>query len=593
MFNRPAFNLLSGDRRDESTAESHTQFLVERIQTAIKDLQRLKDHRLGPPKHANDIMGLLKSLTQKLETENYRLSNQNTTNTSAVTSRPPSRMQPFPDQAQSPSNGGQSPQNTGSSQNLLQNQNGGQSSPLPLSTSQSISQQQQQIISDLKAYNPVSADFTKWMNKNLSIGASHTENATLRQLFCSVAARYQSVCELKASVQSLKQAKVPPQSIDYQLCGVQNIKKSPFLRSVQNNYRFLQTMLKQIREHRSTTIPQCEKMIADCLDALSNINSHHEKIKQDCAAQEQKLRTKIEKSSADVQSKKKQFSQFALSLCDPKNAKIKETYAGVSGTVVDDILAKMSGNSVFTEEHRKLLSDISNLRNEAKELCERSLHSMDRAFCSLNPIYSAISDLSKAVELNRQNTRKAEQLNAYAKNLSELENMLKLPEIHGWCKTIGDATAQFAKLQQDNEKLSALVRPLVEDEGEEQFEKEIDELEEKTQRLIEERIQLEHEIADAAVEHDTMSEKLFAAVQDLVAMQHDSARVRSEMEERQMMKLQKLILCPVCKDNRRECLLTTCMHPICKECMRNAKGSCPVCKTSFTQKDVKPFYFQN
>ena len=110
---------------------------------------------------------------------------------------------------------------------------------------------------------------------------------------------------------------------------------------------------------------------------------------------------------------------------------------------------------------------------------------------------------------------------------------------------------------------------------------------------MKEKIRLEQEIADATIEHDNEAENLFAVIQELVVNQQSSAAIHSEIEKKQIKKLQKLILCPCCHKNKRDCLLTPCMHPICKQCMKNAKGSCPLCKTSFTQKDVKPFYFQN
>ena len=580
-LSRPAFSLLNGDRNDEERAESYTRYLIDRLQGSIQNLQKLKDHRINQPKRSGDILGLIKSLSQC------------TPNGSAVVSRPPSRMpydqappqnqiQPSPAQSISSS---YSAGYNGTTQGSAETQNQ-QISP-------GNSQENQQFLQQFKNFNPVSPDFTKWMNKNLTLSSSSAENAQLRTAFCSVSSRYQSVCELKAAVQALKQSKVSPQSVDYQLCGLENIRKSPFLTSVQNNYKFLQRMLNQIRQQRSVMIPQCETMMEECNEAIANLEQCQKKLKQDCLAQEAKLRNKIEKSKADVHAKKLELTPFALSFTDPKNEKIKETYIGIDDSIIDEIAAKMNENPAFTDQHKALLNDIKKRRSHTKELCQKSLTSMEKAFVSLNPIYNAVSDANRIAELNRQNTRKKEQLNAYAKNLTELENMLKVTDIQNWCKKIEEVNNQFIMLQNDSEKLNSLIQPLTDQQDEAAYDAEIDELDEKTQQLLQEKIQLEIEIADAKLEHDKAAEDLFSTIQDLVTMQQSSANIHSEVEEKQIKKMEKLILCPVCHNNRRDCLLSTCMHPICKQCMKNAKGVCPICKTSFSQNDVKPFYFQN
>ena len=47
--------------------------------------------------------------------------------------------------------------------------------------------------------------------------------------------------------------------------------------------------------------------------------------------------------------------------------------------------------------------------------------------------------------------------------------------------------------------------------------------------------------------------------------------------------------CKVCLDNELNRLLTPCGHPLCSECLgRLENHSCPVCRTSFRNDDVRP-----
>ena len=570
-FTRPTINLLSGDRRDENSAEGRTISLIDSIQRSIASLNRIKDHRIEQPKRAIEILQNIRSIKTKLESE-LKQTQENSTQASGATSRPPSRMQPpsSPSQAHYPIEG----------------------NPMLSSYSQSgISQNEAK--QTLKKPQ-ISPEFTKWMNKNLALSSESSENATLRSLFCSVCSRYQSVSDLKASVDSLRAAKVAPKSIDYQMCGLENIKKSPFITSVQSNYKFLQKMLKTLREQRAVFIPQCEKAMHDCLDAISSVHERQDKAREEAAKSAQKYQNIVNKKKADIEQKKKELLPYILSMTDINNPIIIENYANIKDDIVDEIRAKLQ--SPEHEKQRQLLDEIVEVRHQNAKLCRDSVKALGSAAFTIKPIYKAASDNYKAEELVRQNQRKVEQLTRYEKYLNEMQDLLKVNEIKAWAAKIDEVADSLETLQHESERLDELMKPLIREDTEEEnaeYEREIEALEQRTQELIQERIRIENEIADAQLEHDTASEELFTVVQDLAAMQQASPACRSEVEEKQMLKLQKYILCPCCKANRRNCLISTCMHPICKDCMKRANGVCPVCKTSFTKNDVKPFYFQN
>jgi len=68
-----------------------------------------------------------------------------------------------------------------------------------------------------------------------------------------------------------------------------------------------------------------------------------------------------------------------------------------------------------------------------------------------------------------------------------------------------------------------------------------------------------------------------------------SQELVDEVEE-----LRSYFKCSTCKTRRRECILTSCMHTFCHECIRirleTRQRRCPSCAITFGNSDVKGIY---
>jgi len=53
------------------------------------------------------------------------------------------------------------------------------------------------------------------------------------------------------------------------------------------------------------------------------------------------------------------------------------------------------------------------------------------------------------------------------------------------------------------------------------------------------------------------------------------------------------VMCPVCKVNRRDTILLSCKHPLCSHCIQKSNGICPLCKSKFSDSDIKTFRLGN
>ena len=63
-------------------------------------------------------------------------------------------------------------------------------------------------------------------------------------------------------------------------------------------------------------------------------------------------------------------------------------------------------------------------------------------------------------------------------------------------------------------------------------------------------------------------------------------------DEESMKRFKQMVICPICSQNRRDSILTSCGHPICRACLQKSEGVCPICSVPFTEDNIKPFFMQ-
>lgn len=525
----PPFNLVALDRDDVSMAEQHIQYIYSKLQMSSQSAQRFKDHKFEPQKRPTELLSLLRDQRVNLERNRNDI-------------RPPSQP------------------------NINQNQN--------------ISRQE----------TPSSGSFYKWLNKNLK---SDSQDATkLRSMIAKVSSKYNTIADLKEATETLRQAKIAPQTINYELCGVDTILHSPFISSVHSNYVFLHSMLNSIRSQKSSLIPRCQQLIARCQELITSVQQKTEKLRAESAEQSARQRQNLDQQSQNNNDMKKRLEPFARSLIAANDASSLNKYSQIADELDNEIAGKISKHP-NAKELTNLLEGLRVSRKNAQSLAEREVNKMVSAAAIQKTFYNIVHNSSKTDELIYQNSRELELLGKYDKFLSELTEVLKIRDIEKWNQNITLVSQAFSELQLESAALAIKIEPLLEKIDENKFDEDVSKLEDEVNKLLDERVNLGKELTEAALNNAHAIEDLYQSVTEFTILENEGPNCKNEFEEKQIAKLQEKILCPCCKKNRRNCLISTCMHTICKNCMNEAGGACPVCGEGFDEDDVKSFWFQN
>lgn len=525
----PPFSLVNADRNDIAVAEQHIQYIFSKLQQTSQSLQRYKDHKIEPQKRPSEILSFLREQKSNLDRNRTDI-------------KPTSQQQI--DQMSSPSN-------------------------------QAV---------------PSNPGFYKWLRKTMKSELS--ESTRIRQLIAKVSSKYNTVADLREATENLRQSKIAPQTINYEMCGLDNILHSPYISSAHSNYVFLQSMLSSIRSQKSYLIPRCQHLISRCQEMITNVQQKTEKMRAESIQQSQTLRSSLDRRIEDVNEIKKKIEPYTRSLIAAENVSSLEKFTEIAEDL-DKILSEKITSKGNAPELLNLLKELHTARKDTQTLAEFEINKMISAATIQKTYYNVIRDFSKADDQVYQSSRELTQLTSYEKYLTELSDLLKVRDIENWNQNLALVTTAFSELQEESTALAEAVTPLIEVKSDTESDAELEAMENKVNELLEERIRLSKELTDIALDNAHATEELYNTVTKFTVLESDSANCRSESEEKQILKLQEKILCPICHKNRRNCLITTCMHPICKNCMAEAGGQCPICGESFDDEDVKMFWFQN
>jgi len=533
----------SGNKLDSSLMEKYSVELFEMIQKSISQVQRCKEKRIDSGKRYGEILSFINDQKSLIEAEIPRQS----------------FMYP----------------------------------PRVVSRMDSVNNQ----IETQK----INAEFINWMKKALTVTSeSNSDTALLRSLICSISNRSNSIFELQKKIQLIKQDIVKPHLIDYKMVGLESLLSSPFMKSARSNYRFLSQTLENIQVYNTKLIPSCRQAISKCEVTIKQLRERGEKIKNDLQNHSSQMRMSLSRRQGEVADLKHDLEHFFAILNGSTDESIPELYKkneelnNSLDLKLVDMISHSSGDklSEFMAE-KDLLNQIRNIRGEIMQLSATNNNAIKSAAYVESALYKIIFDIHKCEEQVRLCNREIEQLNKFEKLLQEFNDLIKLSEANTWVSELESIKSSFDEIDKQTNELQSLISPLIEREDSVNgYCYEIDDMQKRIDELTQERNSLDQQEEQLEIEFSDVSEELFSIIQELEVLQKTSVDSRSMMQEKKIQKYQTYVLCPICKQQRRDVILAKCLHPICRQCAEKAGKKCPVCGVSFSSEDIRPFYMQ-
>jgi hypothetical protein len=535
---RPQFSLMPGDPREIEAFAEHIRSVQLQIQASIANLPRSDSKKIDPLKRNSELITFLNEQKQRCESD-----------------------QKGEEKAQRP----------------------------PV-----------EIHIDLPGEDPpddtrVDAEFADWLKRQLRPGADAVdlETAEFRALFGTVVHRLQAVSALRSELSSLRSSQISTRNLQYTDCSPETIYRSPFFRAAQNNCRFLAIALKSIAAQK--------ELVPACATALAQCRAHLESLRDKCAETmtqmlqcREYLDTTLAQRRTDVDQLSQELRPYAEALCfDITTCQLDEMVAFTTSldTDIESRFKKVMGSFTTDLENRfkienqlKLLFDLRSLRSATTAVCQKSFETIKASHAAQLELFRAVSDFCKAEEIVRLHQREIERMTTYHQHLTTVIDLMKADQIADWCAELTEVSGQIAAAIAEQKEIQAAFEPLLSDDlGRDEVARMNDDVEALmavNARLVEEEAVLECQIVDA-------EEELFQVLQELECFKD----VDEDDDEQE---LQARVICPVCRENERNCILAGCGHPVCRQCIAAAKeaGKCPVCSAQFGEADVRPFILQ-
>lgn len=430
--------------------------------------------------------------------------------------------------------------------------------------------------------------FLSWMKTALKPGAVAIDpkTAELRALFGTVLHRLQKVEELRRELTSLKASTASTRNLTFEDCEPSAVYESPFYRAMENSCKFLVAAQRHIQEQ--------QKLIPGCMRAMELCKAHLQNLKAQSTATVEKLKeyranleTSLQKLKEEKDELQKEWMQHAdslfvdtkgitlsmwIKLLEPLSNEIVKRLQSVQEQTTDiETLAKLAATLKTLQQLRTM---VENILTRCKENMDLTDQKQTGQFELFTLVWGECTD----EEIVRVNELEVRDTAEYHENLQTIIDMMKVDEITAWCDELQTVSECLARAVSDQKEIEKQVMPLLE----ESFGvKEVAKLKQDLENVIDMNAQLaEQEVALKAQTADLV-EELFQVSQELGAYEEEEDG-------------EDIAMCPVCQTNERNCIVTPCLHPICKSCAEASREShkCPVCQQEYPDDGIKPFYLQ-
>lgn len=534
----------AGDHKSVETCAKHVREVQSHIQTSLAALATADARRLDPPKSTGDLLSYLRTQNQKKEHELQSSRDSATTVAcGAVTvdlEIPPESSKPAP--------------------------------------------------------RGLTPEFEEWIEAAMKPGARavSVDTAEMRALFGSVVHRMHELRKLKATVCAEKAKTQSTQDMTFSDCDPEDVSASPFLRMAQNSVKFMDSAVEMIRAQ--------QEMVPACASAMATCKRHLQQLKEKCTETVSKIQERTDQLEASIAERQTVVAQLAANArsCaealnfDPASIQLDDVDIATSRLCNDieerfrSVIAQRNDMDTRTKVGQQVetLTELRALHKAMSEKCTKNIELANMNRTKQNKFFAVIVESFKNTEVVKLEAREIEDLEKYREDLKTMIDLMDVDHIFGWCSELEEVSMTLASsVNSQKRDVEVLFEQLLrEDMGADEVAKMTEEIETMATRsaiLVEREATCRSELVAA-------EEELFQVTQELDGFKE------SGFDKKEAREYGSMIWCPICKNGRRDCILTTCFHPICGRCVDASREThtCPICSNPFTDESVKPFFMQ-
>lgn len=403
---------------------------------------------------------------------------------------------------------------------------------------------------------------------------------------------------------------------------------TPELKDMLNRVSYRLTVLQQLQHQISVVRDLAADVSSDEAEDVSR--SPHMELLADCCCflkriltvmDRSKLTTKLREVSEMLKDERDSFSQFCAQLVENESNAIQELEAslvtsekqrealkqslgGSAGRVAEAFLDNIPVDeecdlrSVFQKIDTAKMMNLQHM--EKLRHIERLLDEGNAAFVDGIRDFRKLRAQERLLVTGRATRLRNEDCEHRFEQeyslLDEYQNALRavistknsktnrvLASLTGLLKTLNDHVSQSEILEAKVEKLLTL------DQSDvvmaiEQKKTDIDSAKETLKNLDEELGRLE-------IEMYSLREKAAARAKIHEEQVEDTDEFINSVFESNLKSVMEKITCPLCKSRKRDTIITTCGHALCRRCIDDCeiRRSCPVCLKSYTLTSLRPF----
>lgn len=455
-------------------------------------------------------------------------------------------------------------------------------------------QEEENEETDLSGLPP---SFTKWLSTELKIGLTpDQESIEIHCLIKSITNRLKCIMELSNSITELEVEQETHHYDESEEKIKEKIENSPYIIGARKNCQYLRNLLAMLLRQKSL-FQQLYDSFVHCKNQLSNLTPTAQRSIDEMTLQMEKLHEILNKKQTEVSAIEQELQPFiALFYTQTRltliQAPPQQAYQKLEETL-NIMIANTSNNSEISSKYQLDKNSLFELKNLRAELCELNIElnkilvqieEKDRSILEMSIEYSKVEE-----ELLLQD-QEAEQLKKYEEGLNEVQQLLRFNEMSDWCRKLSNILEKLDQIAQNQEIITKNVKSQTEvKEMDELVHNKLNEID----KLSEVNYRMNSEIARSKIELEAVKEEKYHAKMEL-ALNDEFVPdcIEHSKNEAALKKHMKMVMCPVCKKNRRNVFLTTCKHPICMECATAANNKCPICSVMFDDSNIRPFFVQ-
>lgn len=546
---RPKFNLSSGKKEDFDEAVKHVIDLQNIIQQSANVLNKIDFKAPEIPKRVSNFVLFLKDEKNKLESEIIE----------------------------------NSVENISSKDNNNEN--------IEIETSMNDS--------DVDIDNPsFPSVLANWLQNELKFENTMTDDSIeLKCLINSVARRLANITVMQQKIEELKESNIKFEELHYTDCTEDALINSPFFKGVKNNCIFLLNAIKALKNQQNL-IPQINKNLTQCLEYINNLLLQTKNAINEVGKQKKNLDETISRKESEIKRMKDDLKKFYDIIFSDEEIKI---YDNESITEVIDSKEQKLTNAIQEkpELEEKLSGTLNTLRKAKTErqnllaLCNEQVELLKKLKEKDQKLFNTIARNKKIDEENLIKKDAFSLIKRYTNLLDEVISNMRLDlleECHDDLKRISDV---FKSLYENQKEIDQELKNYLSVENNEELQSVTESKKKEVKRLSEENYSKIVEYGNAKLELEAVIDDHFRIKQKLEAYDDFIPPIIDKNNKEAVDKYRFMAFCPLCNKNRRNVILTSCGHVLCKECLDKAEQHhCPFCKTSFSSETIRPFFLQ-